>query len=150
MYLNPTLEQEKTSIPSLSSYRTKNFLTKMDTIYFPIIYFYHFFIQRFRFDLIKRPEPGLLKQENEMDYLADNKTTTDILRLEISSEKMNELLAQRQICAADIRCLDTNSKKCLKNLCLKVCLNKVTYSNREPQLLNDFNLSDSHFQIGKL
>jgi hypothetical protein len=44
------------------------------------------------------------------------------LRLEISYEKMNELLASHLICAADIRCMDAHSKRCLKYLCLKTCL----------------------------
>ncbi len=41
-----------------------------------------------------------------------------VLRFEISLEKMNRLLSNHQICAADIRCLDANSKQCLKKLCL--------------------------------
>lgn len=45
------------------------------------------------------------------------------IRLEISIEKINLLLQHKQICAADIRCLDANSKQCLANLCLKNCLN---------------------------
>lgn len=150
MYLDQTLENEKASISEYSFYCTRIFFKEMDALCFPVLYFfYRFCIQRFRFNLRKRTEQGLLKNENGMDYLAENKKTTDILRFEISSEKMNELLAQRQICAADIRCLDANSKKCLKNLCLKVCLDNVTYSNQVPRMVNEFNLSDSHLQIGQ-
>lgn len=57
--------------------------------------------------------------------LVAKSTLTDTLRFEISAEKMNQLLAQRQICAADIRCLDVGSKDCLKALCLTTCLYKV-------------------------
>jgi hypothetical protein len=50
------------------------------------------------------------------------KQEIDVLRFEISSAKMNNLLLNRQICVADIHCLDANSKQCLKILCLKTCL----------------------------
>ena len=46
----------------------------------------------------------------------------DKLCFEISTEKLCTLLLNRQICAADIRCLDANSKQTLKKLCLKTCL----------------------------
>jgi len=46
------------------------------------------------------------------------------LRLEISYEKLNDLLANHKICAEDIRCLDAHSKQCLKKLCLKTCLHQ--------------------------
>lgn len=51
----------------------------------------------------------------------ENKITPPI-RLEISIEKINELLKLKQICAADIRCLDSNSKQCVTKLCLQNCL----------------------------
>ncbi|NOQ14045.1 MAG: hypothetical protein GQ583_06150 [Methyloprofundus sp.] len=53
--------------------------------------------------------------------LAPNKLAHGI-RLEISLEKMNELLMQKQICAEDIRCLDPDSKQYLMELCLQNCL----------------------------
>ncbi|MEE9424640.1 MAG: hypothetical protein V3V18_06640 [Methylococcales bacterium] len=59
------------------------------------------------------------------------KQAIDTLRFEISSEKMNCLLLNRQICATDIRCLDANSKQCLKTLCLKTCL-------RNPSLIQPY------------
>jgi hypothetical protein len=46
----------------------------------------------------------------------------NVINIEISLEKMNDLLLQRQICVEDVRCLDVNSKQCLKKLCLKTCL----------------------------
>jgi hypothetical protein len=61
---------------------------------------------------------------NKPDYLVKRNETSNHLRFEISAEKMNELLAHRLICAADVRCLDNNSKQCLKKLCLTTCLYK--------------------------
>lgn len=46
------------------------------------------------------------------------------MRLEMSIDKINELLMHQQICAADIRCLDVSSKQFLKNLCLQNCLSR--------------------------
>jgi len=44
------------------------------------------------------------------------------IRLEISRAKINELLQHKQLCAADVRCLDLNSKQHLTKLCLQNCL----------------------------
>lgn len=55
-----------------------------------------------------------------------DKQEKDVLRFEISSDKINILLSNHQICAADIRCLDANSKQCLKTLCLKTCLRNTS------------------------
>lgn len=60
----------------------------------------------------------LLKTRNQKC----DKQKIEVLRFEISSEKMNSLFLNHQVCAADIRCLDANSKQCLKKLCLKTCL----------------------------
>ena len=40
------------------------------------------------------------------------------LRLEIPADTLLRLLANGQLCAADVRCLDFNSKKCLWRLLL--------------------------------
>jgi hypothetical protein len=50
----------------------------------------------------------------------------EMLRFEISSKKMDDLFLNHQICAADIHCLDENSKRCLKKLCLKTCLHNAS------------------------
>ncbi len=68
------------------------------------------FVWRLVNSLFKHKNQAVVKQE------------FDVLRFEISSEKMNILLSNRQVCAADIRCLDANSKQCLKMLCLRTCL----------------------------
>jgi len=57
----------------------------------------------------------------------EHQSDADVLFFEISSQKMQELLAHRQICAADVRCLDTESKQCLKKLCLKTCLYNASW-----------------------
>lgn len=66
---------------------------------------------------------GLLFNTKNQAY---NKQEIEMLRFEISSKKLNTLFLNRQICAADIRCLDTNSKQCLKKLCLKTCLRNTS------------------------
>ena len=43
------------------------------------------------------------------------------LRLELSAETLQHLLASGQLCAKDIRCLDCESKDCLWKLLLKSC-----------------------------
>lgn len=84
--------------------------------------------------LISPRKKGLIRQDRSfssylrrrcaffINHLKPRIKKSDSLRFEISIEKMNELLSQRQICAADIRCLDINSKQCLKDLCLNTCL----------------------------
>ncbi len=63
---------------------------------------------------------SLFKTNNQ---IFDNQ---EMLRFEISSKKMDDLFLNHQICAADIRCLDENSKRCLKKLCLKTCLHNAS------------------------
>jgi hypothetical protein len=43
-------------------------------------------------------------------------------RVEIAAETIARLLARRQVCAADLRCLACKSHECLWRLCLKSCL----------------------------
>ncbi len=143
MHLKQTLKDEKALIIEFSSFRKEAVQTEREPFYFFILHCYQFFIKRLPFDLRKKCKSSLFKQ-NGFDFLTDNKKTANILRFEISSEKMDELLIQRQICAADIRCLDTNSKQCLKKLCLKNCLYNTEYNNPAPQLLDRFNLADSN------
>lgn len=50
------------------------------------------------------------------------------LHIEVSTKKIHDLLAQGQLCAADIHCLDDHSKQCLKKLCLKTCLHRTSLS----------------------
>jgi hypothetical protein len=48
------------------------------------------------------------------------------LRLEMSEEMLSRLLTIGQVCAADFRCLDCESKQCLWRLCLESCATNVT------------------------
>ncbi len=64
------------------------------------------------------PVDLLLKKKNRVS----EKQAIDVLRFEISSEKMHSLLSTRQNCATDVHCLDVRSKQCLQTLCLKTCL----------------------------
>ncbi len=43
------------------------------------------------------------------------------VRLEIDAEQLARLLASRQLCAADFRCLDGESRRCVRALCQKNC-----------------------------
>ena len=61
---------------------------------------------------------------NTEDQVNDRQET-DLVRFELSAEKLSTLLLNRQVCAADIRCLDAQSKQCLKMLCLKTCLSNT-------------------------
>lgn len=61
-------------------------------------------------------------KDTQLNFLLGNIKTTNNLQIEICSDKIIELLLNRQICAADIRCLDNDSKQCLKKMCLKTCL----------------------------
>ncbi len=61
----------------------------------------------------------------QMRQKKDSHTLLSSIRLEISIEKINELIKHKQICAADIRCLDTDSKQCLSKLYLQNCLTRI-------------------------
>ena len=69
---------------------------------------------------------GLIAVLFNSKHKISEKNKVDVLRFEISSDKMQFLLSNHQICVADIRCLDTNSKHCLKKLCLQTCLNNIS------------------------
>jgi hypothetical protein len=44
------------------------------------------------------------------------------VRLEISAKKLLSLLDAGALCAADLRCLDCESKHCVREICLRNCL----------------------------
>jgi len=56
----------------------------------------------------------------EMEMESKNK-----LRLEVKEETVLRLLKTGYVCAADLNCLDGESKQCLRLLCLKSCSCKV-------------------------
>ncbi|KAF3980908.1 MAG: hypothetical protein HFP81_10750 [Methylococcales symbiont of Hymedesmia sp. n. MRB-2018] len=76
----------------------------------------------FPFRMIKKQQLNLLHKSNKCHAIIKESDKTKVLYIEISAKKMNTLLAERIICATDVRCLDASSKYCLKELCLATCL----------------------------
>lgn len=50
------------------------------------------------------------------------------IRIEIDPEKIQLLLANRQLCAADFHCLDQVSHRCIRELCLKTCMQPLGHN----------------------
>jgi len=46
----------------------------------------------------------------------------EVIRLEINTEKLRNLLNNGVLCAADFRCLDCRSKQCVWKICLNDCI----------------------------
>ena len=44
------------------------------------------------------------------------------VRVEVAETTLLRLLSHGQVCAADFRCLDCESKQCFRRLCLKSCV----------------------------
>ncbi len=55
----------------------------------------------------------------------DSKAEIGHVQVAIRTEKLQQLLALKQICAADLQCLDGSSKCVLRELCLNTCLKTV-------------------------
>ena len=135
MNLDQVLQNEGESGLNTYLYKKTFVKQKSHVFYFQLITLYRLFFRKLLAG-VKR-EMSTQSLENDSYCLVNAKETNNHLRFEISTEKMNELLAHRVICAADIRCLDANSKQCLKALCLKTCLynsapalkNKVMITN---------------------
>lgn len=51
-------------------------------------------------------------------------SNSDAVQLEITVDKLEALFSRGEICAAEIHCLNDESKKCIRNLCLKTCIRK--------------------------
>jgi hypothetical protein len=61
------------------------------------------------------------------------------VRVEIDAQLLADLFAQRVLCAADLRCLDTLSKHQVRQLCLQSCAENLCQkglqsSKQEPNL----------------
>lgn len=54
------------------------------------------------------------------------KQQQELIQLEISLEKLEQLFSKGEICAADIRCLNCESKNCVWNLCLNLCAARMS------------------------
>ena len=50
---------------------------------------------------------------------------TGYIQLEIEIDKIESLVRRGEICVADIRCLNCESKRCLWQICLESCVNRV-------------------------
>ena len=48
----------------------------------------------------------------------------DLVQLEITVDKLEVLFSRGEICATEIHCLNDESKKCIRDLCLKTCIRK--------------------------
>ncbi|MCK5829309.1 MAG: hypothetical protein KAH20_03315 [Methylococcales bacterium] len=133
MFTNQTLKREKVlKINSLLS-SEKFFLIQKEKFSFIPLKINSPFVSWLSFSL--RRQFNFFKKEIRFSAKNSDKSSKT-LHIEISSKKMNELLEQQKICAADIRCLDVNSKQCLKLLCLKTCLHNTKYSNSQPKALS--------------
>ena len=117
-----------------------NYIVKPSS--FTFFAFFQLFIKRF-----------LLVMKNKLQLKALAKNDPDkanVLFIEISSEKINALLAQQLICAADARCLDANSKSSLRKQCLKTCLYSKQKYKSDSQLLENLNLAGPALLMEKL
>ena len=63
-----------------------------------------------------------VQHSKNRNHLTPKKSVNNMLHLEISAEIVNKLLALRQLCAEDIRCLDNHSQQYLRDICLNTCL----------------------------
>ncbi|NOX76498.1 MAG: hypothetical protein GXP17_07795 [Gammaproteobacteria bacterium] len=48
------------------------------------------------------------------------------VRVEISADKLRELVNAGALCAADVHCLDCESKQCVWQVCLRACMAQLT------------------------
>jgi len=55
-----------------------------------------------------------------------NDQMTNFVRLEISTDKIGELLKESQVYATDFRCMDRPTKDRIRKLFLQVCLRNLT------------------------
>ncbi len=52
----------------------------------------------------------------------DSHKKTELVRIEINSDKLRQLLNAGVLCAADFHCLDCRSKQCIWQICLADCI----------------------------
>ena len=68
-----------------------------------------------------------MKREHLNKYSHPNGTKKmDTVQIQISLSKLESLFKKGELCAAEIRCLNCESKICIKDLCLATC----AYENR--------------------
>lgn len=54
-----------------------------------------------------------------------NSEEQDVVQLEIGIDKIESLFNKGELCAAEISCLNCESKKCIWNLCLSLCAKRM-------------------------
>ena len=52
----------------------------------------------------------------------DSQQASRHVRVEISTDKLRELVNMGALCAGDMHCLDCESKHCVWRICLRACL----------------------------
>lgn len=129
MNADQALKDEKPSLIDFHTYRTPAFSKQQNIFFSCLSIFYFFVINQLSFNKTKQSKSSFLTKEKN-----------NVLHIEICSKKIYTLLAQGQICAADIRCLDVNSKQCLNKLCLKTCLYRTPKPNSASQQQKHANL----------
>ena len=53
------------------------------------------------------------------------KIQNDLVQIEVSLDKLEELFSKGELCAADLHCLNSKSKERIWNICLTSCANKM-------------------------
>ena len=53
------------------------------------------------------------------------KIQNDLVQIEVSLDKLEELFSKGELCAADLHCLNSKSKECIWNICITSCANKM-------------------------
>lgn len=61
----------------------------------------------------------------------------NVIRLEINTEKICQLVQEHLVCATDFRCMDCLSKECMRQLFLKTCSTRLVQSNPVDNELNE-------------
>jgi len=54
------------------------------------------------------------------------------VRVEISADKLRELMQMGALCANDVNCLDCASKRCVWRICLRACLRHFSSNSNPP------------------
>jgi len=69
-----------------------------------------------------------------------------VIRIEIKAKVLESLFAQGILCAADLRCLDTNSKNQVRQLCLQSCAQNLCQKGLQSHQ-QELNLSSNETEI---
>ncbi len=53
------------------------------------------------------------------------------VQIEIGVEKLESLFNKGEVCAYDIRCLNCETKKCVRDLCLRTCVRSMQCNHEQ-------------------